>query len=1238
MIGAVLGWCLLLIAAGGLALAVMRRAAGHGILAPVLVGLGLRVVVMVVAHLGSLSLGDHGLFFVDDGTYRHGASVVAELWRGAHLTDPARYDVLGTYQYGYQLFLAAIFTLGTTSVLLGKLANVLLGGVTVYLVGRLGGELLGERAKVRAAWTAALAPSMVWWSATLMKETLATMLLVLGLLAVTRLPRPRAVGSLLAVFVALTLVRGPAALALLVGTGVGIAAAGRKAEGRLISRPLIGFVATIVVSFAALVLVVSAGNPVGFLHQYDAVARTMFDLYGGGDLTHAPYNAVKSLVTPLPWVFDSGTHNWDRMLYPGVWLMICALPLAAVGVWRLRIRPEIWACVATVATALAVNSATGGFTFRQRSILEPVILLLALAGASSWRMAARVAAGALGVTAGVAAVQSRSPVVAAVIVGAAVALALVSRRLSDRPFDPPPESPLVARFRASIEAAPPIPASLSGRVSEAVKAMVGTVASWLSSGYAALLRLAPKLDRAGSPRYSPATTPSAPTTTAYAALLRAAPQAGVVPPARSFRPHLATRGRVPTIAPLVRSRAVARRPSVPQAPAEQLASPAGGYRPALDGVRAVAVLAVIAYHLGTRMSGGFLGVDVFFVLSGYLITTLLLSERWRTGRISFAGFWARRARRLLPALFIVVAAVALMTAHLGVVSSFAARRADMIATIFYYANWHFIEVGQSYFAQFGGTSPLEHMWSLAIEEQFYLVWPVVIGIGVLLTWRRTVRPLIALMVVGAIASTALMIASYDVTDPTRSYFGTDTRAHALLLGALLATVLVTRPTLLHNGRVQALAAWVTPLVALLVFVAFFAMPDQTGFYYHGGSLLFALVVAVGLLFVEAKPRSALGRLLSVPPVRWIGMISYGLYLWHWPMIVWVRNSTHVTNPRMQQVVAVLLTFVAATLSFYLVERPVRSGRVPWLGTSRRRLAGVLAAAAAVVIAISIHATSLGSNPIARQVNDVGARDCPAGSPAPAPRFVWCSRVAPSRKSSPVVAVAGDSTALALDVGMERLATERGWGYVQAGKNGCSLLPLSFPNHPDRAADIAEARRCISGGSALLADVAAKAHPALWLVADRWSILPLRYHGHLLQPGDPLRRRLLLAAWRRRLKELTATGAKVVVVLTPPQGPPVECATKSPAPAQCASGAYTTGDPETVEGQKIVRRAASGFGRDVAVVSVDDIVCPDHGRCPAAIGGLLVRYDGIHYTAGFSRRVLNAVFARAAARGIDLRTR
>jgi hypothetical protein len=467
-----------------------------------------------------------------------------------------------------------------------------------------------------------------------------------------------------------------------------------------------------------------------------------------------------------------------------------------------------------------------------------------------------------------------------------------------------------------------------------------------------------------------------------------------------------------------------------------------------------------------------------------------------------------------------------------------------------------------------------------------------------------------------------------------AYFGTGTRAHALLLGALLATVLFVAPRLLESPRVREMAAWTWPAGVVLIALSFAAMKDQTGFYYQGGSFLFALVAALMLLVVEADPRSLPARLLSLRPVRWIGMISYGLYLWHWPMIVWLRDTSKIADPHVRQLVALLLTFAAATASFYLVERPIRSGRAPWLGRSTRRLAVAVAVAALGVTLISIQSTSLGSNPIALQVNDVGAHDCPAGSPQPAPSFVWCTRVEPPSAQAPVVATIGDSTALAFDGGMRKVAAQNGWGYVQAGKNGCSLLPAPFTDRPESPSAVTGARQCVQRTQRLLADVSAKRHPDVWLVSDRYSSLDLvDRNGRTLRPGDRGLKRLVVAAWRARLKGLTANGAKVVVVIAPPQGPPAECAIDSPPPADCGSSAYSTGDPQTTYARQALQAAAASFPRRVTAVSVDDVVCPDNGRCPAVIDGVLTRYDGIHYTATFSLKVLNAVFARARRAGI-----
>ena len=447
MIAAVLGWAVLLAGAGALALVVGRRAAAHGILVPVAVGLGLRVVVMAIAHIGSLSLDDGGIMFLDDRTYLRGGDELAAEWRAGRTPDPSAYELAGTYQFGYQAFVGLLFTLGTTSVLLGKAVNVLLGTATIYVVARIAGRVLGDRAQVRAAWVAALAPTMVWWSAPLMKEALATLLVALGVLAVVSLPRRGAVIGLGAVAAALVLVRLPAAIALFTGTGAAVAVAGWRAEGRWLSRPLVAFGATVLAGLAAIVLVVPQGNPVAFFDQYRDTAGRMFDQYQGSDPLRWPYDVLKSLVTPLPWVFDEGTRNWDRALYPGVWLLICAYPLALLGIRRLWGRPELVLLLGTAVTALAVNAGTSGFTFRQRAVVEPLVLLLVVAGTPSWRVACRGASAALGAVAVAAGVQSRSPALALAVAGAAGVLFYLSTRLPAREPDPLPPSPMVEGLR-----------------------------------------------------------------------------------------------------------------------------------------------------------------------------------------------------------------------------------------------------------------------------------------------------------------------------------------------------------------------------------------------------------------------------------------------------------------------------------------------------------------------------------------------------------------------------------------------------------------------------------------------------------------------------------------------------------------------------------------------------------------------------------------------------------------------
>jgi peptidoglycan/LPS O-acetylase OafA/YrhL len=388
----------------------------------------------------------------------------------------------------------------------------------------------------------------------------------------------------------------------------------------------------------------------------------------------------------------------------------------------------------------------------------------------------------------------------------------------------------------------------------------------------------------------------------------------------------------------------------------------GRHLPALSGLRALAVLGVMAYHLQLGWaSGGYLGVDLFFVLSGFLITTLLLEEWVATAAINLAGFWSRRARRLLPALFLVVVALAVylvVNAEFGGPGAnglidLSALRGDAIATLLYVGNWHAIYAHQSYFAQFSTPSPLQHTWSLAIEEQFYLVWPLLLAL-VLRVSRRSWRQVgLGLTIVVGLASSALMaLLFHPGADPTRIYYGTDTRLFDLMAGAAVAFAVAARPQ--PGERAQRTLHLAAPVAALALGVCWVTSGTSSGlprnWMFDGGFLLCAVLGAVVVADARLVRPGALARLLGSAPLHFLGTISYGIYLWHWPIFVYVTGARTGLSSFWLDVVRVAATLVVATASFYLVERPLR--RANYRGWVRIWAAplGAVAAAVAVVVA------------------------------------------------------------------------------------------------------------------------------------------------------------------------------------------------------------------------------------------------------------------------------------------------
>jgi peptidoglycan/LPS O-acetylase OafA/YrhL len=368
------------------------------------------------------------------------------------------------------------------------------------------------------------------------------------------------------------------------------------------------------------------------------------------------------------------------------------------------------------------------------------------------------------------------------------------------------------------------------------------------------------------------------------------------------------------------------------------------YMPGLDGLRAFAVLAVIAYHLGFGWAtGGLLGVAVFFTLSGYLITDLLLSQ-YAAGRLQIRAFWLARARRLLPALFVMLLVVSIWVwaddrAQLSIV------RGQVFAGILYISNWWQSFQHISYFARFGPPSPLNHLWSLAVEEQFYIFWPWLLLLGVRLTGEPRVLGIRVrlggvILLLACISAVEMALLYKPGFDPTRVYCGTDTRASGLLFGAAFACVWPSRPLRPTVGRH---AGWVLDLVGCIGLVGIAVMilttSEYSPFIYHGG-LVLTSIFSVMTIAALTHPASRLGRLLGSGPLRWIGVRSYGLYLWHEPVIALTTPTTTLGVQPLRAALQVAGAFALAALSWKYLEDPIRHGALgriwTWVKSPARR--------------------------------------------------------------------------------------------------------------------------------------------------------------------------------------------------------------------------------------------------------------------------------------------------------------
>ena len=377
------------------------------------------------------------------------------------------------------------------------------------------------------------------------------------------------------------------------------------------------------------------------------------------------------------------------------------------------------------------------------------------------------------------------------------------------------------------------------------------------------------------------------------------------------------------------------------------------FRPDVEGLRAVAVLLVVFYHADVpRVTGGFVGVDVFFVISGFVITGLLLRERGSTGRTSILNFYARRVRRILPAAtLVIVVAVAASYLMLGYVSGNIVADDGRWAAVFL-SNFHFESVGTNYFTSKLPPSPLQNFWSLSVEEQFYVVYPTLFLVMARMKGRLSLQAKVAIALVVVIIASYWFSVAQTASQPTAAYFSPFTRAWELALGALVA---VGTPWLKRiPAQTAALFTW-AGLAAIAV--AAFTFTAQTP---YPGSLVAipvvgaALVIAGGLV----APRLGAEQLLRLGPFQWFGQRSYSLYLWHWPILIIAAQYAGHSLSVADNLLWVLLALGLSIVSYFAVENPLRH----WKFLSRSGIRSLCLGAILVGASLGLMAFEIGSHP------------------------------------------------------------------------------------------------------------------------------------------------------------------------------------------------------------------------------------------------------------------------------------
>jgi peptidoglycan/LPS O-acetylase OafA/YrhL len=609
---------------------------------------------------------------------------------------------------------------------------------------------------------------------------------------------------------------------------------------------------------------------------------------------------------------------------------------------------------------------------------------------------------------------------------------------------------------------------------------------------------------------------------------------------------------------------------------------------------------VLLFHASRRLRGGYLGVDLFFVLSGFLITSILLEEHKRTATIDLRAFWVRRARRLLPALLSLMPAVALYARFVAKPMELRALRGDALATLGYVANWRAILGKRSYWEMFAAPSPLEHTWSLAIEEQFYVVWPLVVLALLGIFRSRGARALFWVSVGLGSLSIVAVLTLYTGGDTTRVYLGTDTRGVAILAGASLACA--------ELPAFPARALDASGVIAACVLAWFWATLDgKSDFLYRGGFWITELCALV-LIACALQRAPLVARALSWTPLRLLGLVSYGVYLWHWPIyVVLTEERVHLSGVALLGV-RLGVTLGIAALSYRVLEQPIRRRGIAW-----GRPAVVVPSAFAAAIGCVLLSTRGAAAKL--ETPEVFAPTAPPPMPTDlAPPSPLRDRQAtmdllPARSELPDgmqrVLVLGDSVALSLGAMMYWMQLWDDVVVAQRAVGDCSILDgyvpvrsMSGEPHGNGncarswVADVKETRPDVGvvviGGAYFSmvrpGDVPSAADPSAAKHGKRWV--------HVCDPGwrDAFVSRLVTL-----LGEIAPFAAERVVVLAAYPGEKWQTPTI---------------DDDVDCYNRMLRSAAARGG--ASVLDLNGWLCPDR-RCTTESRGAPVRPDGLHFS-------------------------